>query len=148
MKEFNISAIGGKDSMSGTFNELHVPPTLISFAFNVVDANNVISTDFKKSGNYIYLFTHSKDKNEVPNLSEIKNNFKQIQKYISMDKISSAFAIEKGGIAAALAKMSFGNDLGFNISTSENLFSENYGAIIVESQHKLDALLLGTTSKQ
>ena len=148
MEVFKIAAIGGKDSMSGTFNNINVPPTLISFALSIVEADNVISTDFKNVDNFIYLFTHQIDKNGIPNIEEIKNNMIEIEKYIASKNILSAFAIENGGIAAALSKMSFGNNLGFNIKTDINLFEEKYGAVILESSIKLDdCILLGTTSK-
>lgn len=146
MKVFNIAAIGGKDSMSGTFHNLNVPPTLISFAFSVVDANNIISTDFKKTNSNIYIFTHERDANGLPDINKIKSNLEIIEKYISDKKINSAFAIERGGVAAALAKMSFGNNVGFNISTKIDLFDEKYGSIIVESEHELDGILIGRTA--
>ena len=148
MKEFNISAIGGKDSMSGTFNKLNVPPTLISFAFNIANAKNIISSDFKKNNNYIYLFTYDKHKNGVPNLMQIKKNFKYVQQNIKNKNIVSAYSIEYGGISAALSKMSFGNNIGFKINTKINLFEKKYGAIIVESTKKLKGILLGKTCNE
>ena len=149
MKVFKIAAIGGKDSMSGTFNDINVPPTLISFALSIVEAEDVISTDFKKVDNFIYLFTHQINENGIPNILEIQKNMEAIERHISSKNILSAFAIENGGIAAGLSKMSFGNELGFNIKTDINLFEEKYGAIILESSVQLnDGILLGKTSTE
>ncbi|TDT71980.1 phosphoribosylformylglycinamidine synthase [Hypnocyclicus thermotrophus] len=135
---FNLPAIGGKDSMSGTFNDLNVPPTLISFAVTTTDASNIISTEFKKADNYIYLVKHNKNDDFTPNVEELKENFDFIYKNIISKKIVSAFSIKHGGIAEAICKMSFGNKLGVEINTNIDLFEMDYGSIVIEATENLN----------
>jgi len=136
---FHLPAIGGKDSMSGTFKELNVPPTLVSFAIATEKASNIISPEFKKTGNYIYLVKHQPDELGNPNLKQLKQIFSFMVENIHNKKIISAFTCQFGGIVEALCKMSFGNDLGFNIHTQEDLFCYNYGTFIVETEQELHA---------
>ena len=148
-KAFNTPAIGGKDSMSGTFNDIHVPPTLISFAVTTVDIENVISPEFKGIGNNIYLIKHSRSKDSSPNYQQLKNNFEFIHQNIKDKKIVSAIALKSGGIAEGLSKMTFGNRIGVQINgLVEGLFEFGYGSFIVESKDRLDGenvYLLGKT---
>lgn len=150
-KEFGLPSIGGKDSMSGTFNDISVPPTLVSFAVSMTTAENVISPEFKKAGNNIYLVRTAYDKNDLPNLKELKKNFDFITENIKNKKIVSAAAIKNGGLSEAVAKMAFGNKLGADIK-SDGIIGENewfkaeYGTFIVETAEKFDyenAVLLG-----
>ena len=134
---FRLPAIGGKDSMSGTFKELNVPPTLVSFAVATESATNIISPEFKKTENLIYLIKHQPDEFGNPDLEQIRHLFNYVSKYIRVQKIISAFTCQFGGIMEALCKMSFGNDLGFDIQTQEDLFCYNYGSFVVESECKL-----------
>lgn len=146
-KEFGIAAIGGKDSMSGTFNEISVPPTLISFAVSSVDMKHVISTDFKKVGNKIYLIENKINDKFLFETEELKNNFDFILENIKNKNIISAMAIKTGGVAEALSKMSFGNRLGFNIETNLDLFETKMGSILVEATEELEhknVIKLGT----
>ncbi len=136
--DFKLPSIGGKDSMSGTFGDLHVPPMLMAFGITTVDARNVISTDFKKAGNYIYLVKHHALDNYNPNIEELKENFSRIHEAILEGSIVSAYAIGFGGVSEALAKMSFGNRVGFEVEVSEeDLFNLNYGSILVEATREL-----------
>ena len=148
-KAFGTPAIGGKDSMSGTFNDIHVPPTLISFAVTTVDIENVISPEFKNIDSNIYLIKHSKLKKGSPNYQQIKTNFEFIHKNIKEKKIISAIALKSGGIAEGLSKMTFGNRIGANINgLVEGIFEFGYGSFIVESVEKLEGenvYLLGKT---
>jgi len=147
----HLPSIGGKDSMSGTFKTLHVPPTLISFAITTAKASEIISPEFKKEGNYIYLIKHRPKANAMPDVEQLKQNFDFIHKAILDKKIISAFTLQFGGLIEGLAKMSFGNNLGFDITTSEPLFDYGYGSFIVETSQKLahpKALLLGTVASQ
>ena len=147
---FHLPAIGGKDSMSGTFKELNVPPTLISFAVTTTKASQVISPEFKKRGNHIYLIPHTPI-HTLPDIKQLTRNFNFILQAIEEKKIISAFTLQFGGIIEALAKMSFGNDLGFDIKTDCNLFEYGYGSFIVESEEELpypDAILLGVVAEQ
>ena len=150
-KEFGLPSIGGKDSMSGTFNDISVPPTLVSFAVSMTTAENVISPEFKKAGNNIYLVRTAYDENDLPDLKELKKNFDFITENIKNKKIVSAAAIKNGGLSEAVAKMAFGNKLGANIK-SDGIIGENewfkaeYGTFIVETAEKFDyenAVLLG-----
>ena len=150
-KEFGLPSIGGKDSMSGTFNDISVPPTLVSFAVSMTTAENVISPEFKKAGNNIYLVRTAYDKNDLPDLKELKKNFDFITENIKNKKIVSASAIKNGGLSEAVAKMAFGNKLGADIK-SDGIIGENewfkaeYGTFIVETAEKFDyenAVLLG-----
>lgn len=147
--DFKLPSIGGKDSMSGTFQNLHVPPMLMAFGITTVDANDVISPELKEKGHYLYLFKHHPLDNFNPNIEELKNNFKYINEQIKAKSIVSAYALGFGGLAEALAKMSFGNRVGFDVTVDEGeLFDYSYGSILVESKTKLDGDLLGMTSDE
>ena len=150
-KEFGLPSIGGKDSMSGTFNDISVPPTLVSFAVSMTTAENVISPEFKKAGNNIYLVRPAYDENDLPDLKDLKKNFDFITENIKNKKIVSATAIKNGGLSEAVAKMAFGNKLGADIK-SDGIIGENewfkaeYGTFIVETAEKFDyenAILIG-----
>jgi len=134
---FGLPAIGGKDSMSGTFKDLNVPPTLVSFAVATAKASNIISPEFKKTGNHIYFVKHQPDTLGNPNFEQLKEVFNFMVENIHNKKIISAFTCQFGGIIEALCKMSFGNDLGFNIHTQEDLFCYNYGSFVVETEQEL-----------
>jgi phosphoribosylformylglycinamidine synthase len=134
---FHLPAIGGKDSMSGTFKDLHVPPTLVSFAIATEKASNIISPEFKKTENNIYLVKHQQDELGNPNLEQLKQVFNFMVENILDEKIISAFTCQFGGIIEALCKMSFGNNLGFNIHTQEDMFCYNYGSFVVETEQEL-----------
>ena len=147
-KDFDVAAIGGKDSMSGTFNDISVPPTLISFAVSPVNVNDVISTDFKKSGNKIYLVENKIDEKDfLFNSEELKENFDFVLKNIKDKKIVSAMVVKMGGLAEALSKMSFGNRLGFEINNKDvDLFSLKPASILIETTGELsykNAIYLG-----
>jgi len=146
---FHLPAIGGKDSMSGTFKDLNVPPTLVSFAVATEKASNIISPEFKKMGNHIYLIKHQPDELGNPNLEQLEKIFDFIVENIRKKKIISAFTCQFGGIIEALCKMSFGNDLGFTIQTQEDLFCYNYGSFVLETEQELHfqhAIKLGKVS--
>ena len=154
-KSFGLSSIGGKDSMSGTFNDISVPPTLVSFAVSVVNAEDVVSSEFKKAGDNIYLITTKLDENDLPDLKELKENFDFIEKNIKDKKIVASVAVKNGGIAESIAKMTFGNKLGVNVNFAENAenewFKVNYGAFIIETPEKIDyknATLLGKVTEE
>ena len=144
-----IGAIGGKDSMSGSFENIDVPPSLISFACGVADADNVISPEFKAVGTSLYLVEPQKDENGLYNPESLVKTYKALQKAIRDKRVISAWAIGFGGIAEAVTKMAFGNAIGVKLDsklTAEELFSKKYGAFVVET----DGLLrfgkkIGTT---
>lgn len=148
LKEFGLAAIGGKDSMSGTYHDINVPPTLVSFAVNTVKADKVISNEFKSSGNYLYLINHVPDIIHQPNYDQLKENFEYIYDCIQGDKIVTANALEYGGLAEALIKSTFGNKIGIDVTTVLPLFKFKYGSILVEATEHLNnenAFYLGRT---
>jgi len=140
-KQLGIPAIGGKDSMSGTFKDINVPPTLVSFAVDIVNTNKVISPEFKKKGSRVVLIKANKDEYNVPKFNELKKNFQVINKLINKELVLSAHSIKTGGIAEAVSKMSFGNRIGMNFANNvkaKDLFSEDYGSIILELDDKVE----------
>ena len=141
-------AIGGKDSMSGTFKDLCVPPTLVSFAVDVVDVNNVISTEFKKAGSKVILIPLGRDENELPDFEQLDKNYSRIYELANDKVILAASTVKTGGIAEAVSKMCFGNKIGFTFENSidnKKLFTQDYGSIILELPENadLDKLLAG-----
>ena len=144
-KNFGVAAIGGKDSMSGTFENLNVPPTLVSFAVSVVDAEKVISPEFKAPNHKIYLVKCPRDADNVPIFDELKKNFAKVHELICAGKIVSAMSVKSGGIAECISKMAIGNDIGFKFSAAEDIFAKNYGSLIVEANCDIDFELLGET---
>ncbi|MBR6289112.1 MAG: phosphoribosylformylglycinamidine synthase subunit PurQ, partial [Acholeplasmatales bacterium] len=148
--ELGLPSIGGKDSMSGTFQDISVPPMLMAFGITTVDARNVISTDLKNVGSKLYLIKHNENANYTPNILELKKNFKFVTENILNKNIISAYALSFGGVIEAISKMSFGNRIGFEINYDESLLDAyNYGSILVESFNELDypnAIYLGETN--
>ena len=140
---FELAAIGGKDSMSGSFNDTHVPPTLISFACANGEKKNIISPELKKAGNKLYLFHHQPQENGMPNYRDLKEIFEFLHQKIEDKKIVSVKTIKEGGVAVALAKMSFGNELGAEIKVSGNLLlKKGCGSLLLESTEDLNHSLL------
>ena len=146
-KNFGVAAIGGKDSMSGTFETLNVPPTLVSFAVSVVDdAKIVISPEFKAANHKIYIVECPRDENFIPKFDLLKKNFAKVRDLIREGKIISASTLKSGGIAESVSKMAIGNDIGFKFaSPNQNFFAKNYGTLIVEAICELDFKILGET---
>ncbi len=148
-KELGLPSIGGKDSMSGTFRDINVPPMLMAFGVTTVDARNVISPEFKRSGDKIYLIEHKPNANFTPDCGALKHNFALVSDAIADGRISAAWAVGFGGVAEALAKMSFGNEIGAKVECGEDmLFDWSYGSIVVECSGEIDdpnAVLLGET---
>lgn len=142
-----LPSIGGKDSMSGTFEHINVPPTLIAFGVTTLKASRTISPELKWEGNRLYLVRHTPLDNYMPNTEQLKRNWKFVTERIGSGDIVSAWAVGNGGVAEALANMSFGNRFGVNVKLDEkSLFSSLYGSLVVESTCQLDfetAELLG-----
>jgi len=135
---FGLAAIGGKDSMSGSYQDLNVPPTLISFACAPGEKKNIISPEFKKSGNKLYFYRHPKQENGMPKYKELKAIYEIIHTEIKKGNIVSVKTIQKGGLAVALAKMSFGNHLGAEIKAKPRaLFEKNLGSLVVETSEDI-----------
>ncbi|MCM1177885.1 MAG: phosphoribosylformylglycinamidine synthase [Clostridium sp.] len=146
-----LPSIGGKDSMSGTFEDINVPPTLAAFGITTVDANDVISPEFKWEGNRLYLIRHTPLDNMMPDTDQLKRNWEYIHGRIVDGTIVSAYAVGLDSVAGSLAKMSFGNAFGIDVKADKGtLFGKYYGSIVVESQEALDfenAVLLGEVTE-
>ncbi len=143
--EFETPAIGGKDSMSGTFKNIDVPPTLISFAVTTEKTQNIVSSEFKAAGNYIYLVKPEYNEDFTPKYDTVKAVFDNVRKEMLAGNVVSASVVKFGGVAEALMKMTFGNKLGINVDTDAELFDLMPGAIVVETKKKLSfGILLGT----
>lgn len=138
-KEFGLPSIGGKDSMSGTFADISVPPTLIAFGIVPVDAREVISPEFKSGGHTLYLLEAAPLEDGMPDTDQLKRNFERIRGDIRAGRIAAAYALGFGGLAEAVAKMSFGNEVGAELYVDgPELYNWNYGAILVESAEELE----------
>lgn len=134
---FETPSIGGKDSMSGTFNEISVPPTLITFAVTTAQTKDIISSEFKEEGRYIYYVKHHAHEDHTPNYEELKQSFALVHKHIQQGTIIAASTVKFGGLAEALAKMSFGNKIGIKVETNEPLYDISIGSIVVESKKEI-----------
>ncbi|MCU6713747.1 phosphoribosylformylglycinamidine synthase [Megasphaera butyrica] len=135
-KEMGVAAIGGKDSMSGTFENLTVPPTLVSFAIVPEHTKNIVSPEFKQPGNAVLLFDLPRDGEGVPDFDAFKANCDFLHEAVVAGKVKAMHAVGQGGVAAAIAQMAFGNGLGVEIDSSfsaQELFNLRYGAIVVEA---------------
>ena len=134
-----LPSIGGKDSMSGTFEHINVPPTLIAFGVTTLRASGVISPELKWEGNSLYLIKHTPLADRMPDVEALKANWDFIHSKIGSGDIVSAWSVGFGGVAEALAKMAFGNQFGIDVELDErSLFDWSYGSVVVESQNALD----------
>jgi len=144
--EMGIPAIGGKDSMSGTFKDMNVPPTLVAFAVDTADVRKVISPEFKGTGSHVVYFPIKRDSCELPDFVLLGETYKIITQLIHSGKILAAYPVRGGGIAEAISKMSFGNRIGFSLAdqaltpgeASTLLFSPDYGSLVVEMPPDVD----------
>ena len=131
-----LPSIGGKDSMSGSFNEIDVPPTLCSFAVCMNTVENIVSSELKKAGNLLLKMDITKDEYDVPVFEEVLNRYASLRAAVENGKIQSAYAVGFGGIIEAVSKMGFGNKLGValdaNVVSEEELGRKDYGSIIFE----------------
>ena len=145
-----LPSIGGKDSMSGTFEHINVPPTLISFGITTVDAKNVISPELKWEGNRLWLVKHTPLDNYMPDVDQLKKNWAFVEEQIAAGNAVSAWAVGFGGVAEGLCKMSFGNSFGVDVNVpEEDLFNYSYGSIILETEADIkfeNAQFLGTVT--
>ena len=132
---FGLPSIGGKDSMSGTFNEIDVPPTLVSFAVDVASDKTIITPELKKAGNKLVLVQIHRDAYDLPDYGEIKELYGKFFEDVKAGRILSAYALDGSGLAAAVSKMSFGNRLGVKIEANvdkRDLFTAGFGDIVAE----------------
>lgn len=145
-KELGICAIGGKDSMSGSFENINVPPTLVSFAISTAKTKDIISPEFKKSKNKVYLIKPKYDKNGLPETKSLLSIFYKINNLMKNKKILSCYTLTYGGIAEAVYKMCIGNGFGFEYNSKislKDLFKYNYGGFIIETEENIDEIYLG-----
>ena len=132
---FGLPSIGGKDSMSGTFNEIDVPPTLVSFAVDVASDKTMITPELKKAGNKLVLLTIEKDQYDLPVYEAIKDQYGKFFEDVKAGKIVSAYTLDGKGLALAVAKMAFGNKMGVKIEHNvdeRDLFTAGFGNIVAE----------------
>ncbi len=147
--ELGLPSIGGKDSMSGTFQDINVPPMLMAFGITTVDAKTVISPELKGVGHKLYLVRHTPTDTHMPDTAQLKANFTAVSDWIKEGKVLAAWSVGFGGVAEALAKMAFGNGIGVDVTMEEQkLYNYAYGSILVEVEKDLDfaaAEVVGTT---
>ena len=149
---FGLPSIGGKDSMSGSFNEIDVPPTLVSFAVDVAKEKDIITPEFKKAGNPIVCFKIAKDAYDLPDYAQMMDLYEKIHSLIGNGAICSAYALDGKGMAAAVSKMAFGNALGVAMSekiSADEMFEPGFGQLIAEvSADKLEEILKAVPEAQ
>ncbi len=136
-----IAAIGGKDSMSGTFEDISVPPTLVAFSISPVDSDDVVSTEFKAAGHKVICVYVPLNADDIPDFNLLKDMYDQIRVLMLQKKIFAARAVGRYGIADALAKMCFGNRIGIDIDDTGRFFLPDYTAIILETDAEGERLL-------
>ncbi len=132
--DYSIAAIGGKDSMSGSFENIDVPPTLVSFAVTTDKIKNIISPEFKSAGNNVALLKPEYDENGLPVAESEIALFDTVAKLVREGKVKAAYTLGMGGVAEAVMKMAFGNNIGFEFAdiSREEIFGYNYGAFVLE----------------
>ena len=152
--ELGIAAIGGKDSMSGTFNELDVPPTLTSFAVAPVKADKVISQELKQAGSTLVMFELKRDENELPDFEQLRKMYDSVHALIQSGKVISSCVVKGFGLVETLSKMAFGNKIGIKLNdniSNELLFNASLGSIVLELKDEInsdDFIVLGKTQEQ
>ncbi len=150
-KEYGIGAIGGKDSMSGSFENLDVPPTLVSFAVTTNKTENILSPEFKTAGNKVYLISPVYDEiTNLPVTDSLLRVFARVTELMRSGKVASCYTPGLGGIGEAVMKMCFGNDLGFKFNSDikcDSIFKYCYGGFILETTEDIDdALNIGVVT--
>ena len=150
-EKLGLASIGGKDSMSGSYNELDVPPTLTSFCIGVVDTNKVVSNEFKKSNSNVYMLKTKITKEFLPDFEDLKENYELVHKLIEDDKAISVATVRQFGIADTITKMCIGNKIGFEFKANKCLFKPRYATFIIEAKDKIENKkleLLGITTNK
>lgn len=148
--ELNIASIGGKDSMSGSFNELDVPPTLTSFAVAPAKADKVVSQELKQSGSKLVLFTLKRDENQLPKFDELKAMYETVHNLITDGYVLSASTVKGFGLCETISKMAFGNKIGVKLYdnvTNDMLFYAPLGSIVLETRNEVPGgIVIGETT--
>ncbi|NLY44791.1 MAG: phosphoribosylformylglycinamidine synthase [Tissierella sp.] len=139
-KELDIPSIGGKDSMSGTFEDIDVPPTIISFAVTSDKVQNIVSNEFKERDTNVVLVPLNIDENGLVDLNQLKANYTKIKELVDRGLIKAAQTVKHGGIARTISEMAFGNMIGFKFDSmnKERLFKPLFGSIVLETSKELD----------
>ena len=154
---FGLASIGGKDSMSGSFNDVDVPPTLCSFAIDVAKTEDVVTPEFKEAGSAIIKINIKRDEYGLPDYEDMKKVYSALYNDIQAGKILSAYAVSYGGVVEAVSKMGFGNHIGATIEESmpeDKMVAKDYGAIICEvkkadiTELTVPAIVIGHTTKE
>ncbi|MBR6332463.1 MAG: phosphoribosylformylglycinamidine synthase, partial [Dehalococcoidales bacterium] len=146
-KELGVAAIGGKDSMSGSYEDIHVPPTLISFAVTTQRSFDIVSPEFKQAGNKVILLAPDTDESGLPNTASLLDTYAKVTELLHSGQAKSCYALGMGGIAEAIFKMAIGNGFGFAYSDSfglNPLFNRHYGAFVLEVEPFVEGLEVGT----
>ena len=149
--DLEIASIGGKDSMSGTFENIDVPPTLVSFAVSKDEIKNIISPEFKGANHKVYLLMPEYDENGLPKADSLKNLFDKVTKLMRDGKVYAAYTPTYGGVAEAILKMAMGNGFGFKFNENlaqDTIFGYNYGGFILETDELSEGVLLGETTEE
>ena len=149
-KELGVGSIGGKDSMSGTFEDLDVPPTLVSFAVTTEKVKDIVSPEFKKAGNKVYLIKPEFDENGLPVAESLIAVFDKVCNILRSGKAVSCYTPGMGGIGEAIMKMAFGNGLGFafdGAQTVDSIFGYNYASFLLEATEDIDGEFIGTVTE-
>lgn len=151
-KELKIAAIGGKDSMSGSYNELDVPPTLVSFCIGETDTTKVVSNEFKETNSKVVFLPTKMGEEDILDFEDLKENYEIIHELIEQGKVLSVSTVTHGGIADVITKSTFGNKIGFKFQDElPNLFYPYYGSFIIELKEGVEvekAKVLGTTTAE
>ncbi len=155
-KELGVAAIGGKDSMSGTFEDIDVPPTLVSFAVTTENVENIISPEFKRVNDKVYMLTPQYDEEGLPTGESLRELYKDVNDMIKGGIVLSAYTPTYGGVAEGILKMTMGNDIGFDYNKDlqlDTIFGYNYGGFIVEVEDLCtlegeNVVLLGHTTSE
>ncbi len=140
-QQFERAAIGGKDSMSGSFKDLDVPPTLVSFAVDIANLKNIISPEFKSTNSAVVFIPVKMDEDMLPNFNLLKSNYSKITELVKANKVNAIHTVRGSGIAEAISKMSFGNKIGFTFNSDFNkseLFKSNFGGLVVELKENVE----------
>ncbi len=157
---FGLPSIGGKDSMSGTFNDIDVPPTLVSFAVDIAKNGDIVTPELKQAGNKLVRFKIEKDEFDIPKYDAVAELYSFIHQLMQKKAVVSAYALEATGVAAAISKMAFGNKLGVKLEetlTAEQLFENAMGDIVVEiipsgleevTNSEYNCAVIGTVTKE
>lgn len=155
--DLGVAAIGGKDSMSGTFEDIHVPPTLVSFAVTTEEIDNIISPEFKEAGHRVYLLSPKKNSAGLPDGQSLKEVYSKVIELMRSRVAKSCYTAGFGGVAEAVLKMAMGNGIGFSFNDAlsiEEIFGYSYGSFIVETDREIgietdssDVVMIGETTE-